>query len=133
MRDGQKTRFARRLRKTMTPAEKLLWWRLRRESEGWKFRRQPPVGPFVADFACLEVRLAVEVDGATHSTAEEIDYDARRTRYLERHGWRVVRFWNSEIFQNLDGVIDTIQDAAWEQENWLKQPESPRDSPPTSR
>jgi len=133
MREGQKTRFARRLRKNMTPAEKLLWWRLRRESEGWKFLRQSPVGPFVVDFACIEVRLAIEVDGATHGTKDEIDYDERRTRYLEREGWRVVRFWNSEIFQNLDGVVETIRNAAWEQENWLKQSESPRGSPPTSR
>jgi very-short-patch-repair endonuclease len=131
MREGEKTRFARRMRKTMTPAEKLLWWRLRREAEGWKFRRQPPVGPFVLDFGCVEVRLAIEIDGATHSTDEEIDYDQRRTRYLECEGWRVVRFWNSEIFQTLDGVVETIRSAAWEQQHWLNP--SLCDSPPTSR
>jgi very-short-patch-repair endonuclease len=117
----------------MTSAEKLLWWRLRRESEGWKFLRQPPIGPFVVDFACIEARLAVEVDGATHSTAEEIDYDQRRTCYLEREGWRVVRFWNSEIFQNLDGVVETIRGAAWEQQHWLNPPESPRGPPSDTR
>jgi len=126
MRDGQKTRFARRMRRNLTSAEKLLWWKLRRRSQGWKFLRQPPVGPFVPDFACLEVRLVIEVDGETHSTEEEIAYDKSRTRYLEQRGWRVVRFWNSEIFENLDGVINTIRNVAWEQENWLaKSPESP--------
>jgi very-short-patch-repair endonuclease len=119
MRKEHKTRFARRLRKNMTPAETLLWWRLRRNAEGWKFRRQPPIGPFVVDFGCMEVRLAIEVDGATHSTAEEIAYDERRTQYLESLGWRVVRFWNWEITRNLGGVVETIRNAAWEQESWL--------------
>src|SRR5262245_48076932 len=100
MRKGQKTRFARRMRRNMTPAERLLWWRLRRVSEGWKFRRQAPVGPFVLDFSCIEARLAIEIDGATHGTSEEIAYDESRTRYLERNGWRVVRFWNAEVFSN---------------------------------
>ena len=87
-------------------------------AEGWKFLRQKPIGPFVVDFACVEARLAIEIDGATHSTAWEIDYDRRRTRFLEREGWGVLRFWNSEIFQNLDGVVETIRNATREQENW---------------
>jgi very-short-patch-repair endonuclease len=118
VRDEEKMRFARRMRRSMTPAEVLLWSRLRRGSQGWKFRRQPPVGPFVLDFACVEIRLAIEVDGATHATEEEIAYDASRTRYLEERGWRVVRFWNREVFGNLAGVVDTIRNAAWEQD-WL--------------
>ena len=97
MRDGQKTRFARRLRRNMTPAERLLWWKLKEKQQGWKFLRQTPVRPFVVDFACLEVLLAIEVDGASHSTKDELDYDASRTLYLESQGWRVVRFWNREI------------------------------------
>ena len=125
MRDEEKKRFARRLRRNMTPAEKLLWWKLKRVSQGWKFRRQAPVGPFIIDFGCIEICLAIEVDGATHSSEDEIAYDKQRTRYLEREGWRVVRFWNAEIFQNLDGVIDTICKAAWEQDNWLKKPTKP--------
>jgi len=119
MRDAQKTRFARRLRKSMTPAERLLWWKLKDKQQGWKFLRQTPVGPFIVDFACLEVLLAIEVDGATHHAKDEIEYDASRTRYLESQGWRVVRFWNREIFENLNGVVDTIHNAALEQEQWL--------------
>ena len=119
MRDGQKTRFARRMRRNMTPAEKLLWWKLRGAAQGWRFRRQPPVGPFVPDFACVEIKLVVEIDGETHSSDEEITYDRMRTRYFEERGWRVIRFWNAEIFENLAGVINTIRNAAWEQENSL--------------
>jgi very-short-patch-repair endonuclease len=122
MREEQKRDVARRLRRNMTPAEKLLWWKLRRMTQGWKFRRQPPVGPYVPDFACLEIKLAIEVDGATHGTDDEISYDRSRTRYLEERGWRVVRFWNREIFENLAGVVDTIRNTAWEQENWLAKP-----------
>jgi very-short-patch-repair endonuclease len=107
------------MRRNMTPAEALLWSRLRRSALGWKFRRQPPVGPYVPDFACLEIRMAIEVDGATHAADDEIAYDTRRTRYLEERGWRVMRFWNREVFENLAGVVDTIRNAAWEQENWL--------------
>ena len=124
VRDGQKTRFARRMRRGMTPAEVLLWSKLRRSSQGWRFRRQPP--PYVLDFACVEIKLAIEVDGATHAADDEIAHDARRTAYLEERGWRVVRFWNREIFENLAGAVDTIRYAAWEQENWLaRSPESP--------
>jgi very-short-patch-repair endonuclease len=119
VRDGEKTRFARRMRRNMTPAEVLLWSKLRRGSQGWRFRRQPPVGPYVLDFACLEIRLAIEIDGATHASDDEVAHDARRTRYLEERSWRVVRFWNREVFENLAGVVDTIRNAALEQENWL--------------
>jgi very-short-patch-repair endonuclease len=82
MREEEKTRFARRMRRNITPAEKLLWWKLKDKQQGWKFHRQKTIGPFVADFACLEVLLVIEIDGATHSTKEEIEYDAGRTRFL---------------------------------------------------
>jgi very-short-patch-repair endonuclease len=65
------------------------------------------------------MRLAIEIDGATHGTDDEIARDAQRTRYLQARGWRVVRFWNQEVFENLAGVVDTIRNAAWEQENGL--------------
>ncbi len=103
MRKGQKMRVARRLRRNMTPAERLLWWKLKEEQQGWKFLRQHPIGPFVADFACVEIELAIELDGATHSAPEEIAHDAARTAYLEREGWRVIRFWNADVFGNLKG------------------------------
>ena len=127
MRDGQKTRFARRLRRNMTAAERLLWWKLKKEAQGRKFNRQTPIGPFVVDFARIDVKLVIEVDGETHSTPEEIVYDRNRTLYLERSGWRVVRFWNAEIFQNLDGVVETICEAARDHEMWLAQ--KPLESP----
>jgi len=94
----------------MTDAERKLWARLRsRAIAGAKFRRQLPIGPFVADFACVERRLVVEVDGGQHAQAQR--NDARRTRALADHGYTVLRFWNSEVLQNLDGVLATIEAA----------------------
>jgi very-short-patch-repair endonuclease len=121
MRDLEKRNFARRLRKSMTRAEVLLWAKLRGKALGYRFKRQSPIGPFVADFACVEVKLALEVDGATHGSNDEIAYDESRTRYFERNGWRVLRFWNREVIDNIDGVLESISRAAWEQENWLKE------------
>ncbi len=107
-RAGLTTR-ARDLRLRQTRAEGLLWWRLRdRRMSGWKFRRQVPVGPFVVDFLCHEVRLVIEVDGATHGEAGEVAYDQRRTRYLEGLGLKVLRVSNGEVFENLAGVCDMI-------------------------
>jgi very-short-patch-repair endonuclease len=97
---------ARRLRATMTDSERRLWSALRgRRLQNYKFRRQHPIGPYVADFACIEHRLAVEADGGQHT--ENVD-DARRTAWLERHGWRVLRFWNNDILNNIDGVQETV-------------------------
>jgi len=115
MREGEKKAAARRFRKKLTPAETLLWWRLRREHDGWLFRRQHPIGPYIADFACIEARLVVEVDGATHGTDEEIAHDQRRTQFLESDGWRVLRFWNDEVVKNRAGVRETIHGALCEQ------------------
>ena len=115
MREIEKKAMARRLRKKLTPAEALMWWRLRREFGDWRFRRQHPIGPYIADFACVEARLVVEIDGATHGTAEERAYDARRTRFIEAGDWRVVRFSNDEVARNRDGVRATILGALQEQ------------------
>ncbi len=99
----------------MTDAERKLWTRLRnRGVAGAKFRRQVPVGPFIADFACVERRLIVEVDGGQHADASAADH--RRTRVLNHHGYIVLRFWNSEVLQNLDGVLATIEAALREAE-----------------
>ncbi|HYB57668.1 MAG TPA: endonuclease domain-containing protein, partial [Alphaproteobacteria bacterium] len=90
-------RNARQLRIDMTDAERRLWSALRgRRLEGYKFRRQHPLGPFIVDFACLEHRLVVEADGG-HADSDD---DRRRTAWLERRGWRVVRFWNNDILAN---------------------------------
>jgi very-short-patch-repair endonuclease len=100
---------ARSLRKTLTPAERKLWNAIRaRRLMGFKFVRQLPVGPFIADFACREANLIVEVDGDTHSTETERRYDAARTQYLREQGFNVLRFWNDDIYRALPGVCDAI-------------------------
>ena len=108
MRKIEKKAMARRLRKKLTSAKALMWWRLRRDYGDWRFRRQHPVGPYIADFACIEARLVIEIDGATHSSPEDIAHDERRTRFLNAQGWRVARFWNDEVVRNRDAVRDTI-------------------------
>lgn len=102
-------RRARKLRREQTEAERRLWQKLRdRRLGGFKFVRQEPIGPYFADFVCRERALVVEIDGATHSTDDELAYDARRTAFLEREGFRVLRATNAEIYENLDGVLETI-------------------------
>ena len=104
--DGSVER-ARRLRREATPAEKKLWAVLRRGGLGGaKFRRQQRLGPFVADFACQSARLVIEIDGDSH--VFQIDYDARRTEFLKREGYRVLRFANGEVMENLEGVCRVI-------------------------
>ncbi|MEX2617104.1 MAG: endonuclease domain-containing protein [Alphaproteobacteria bacterium] len=95
----------RALRRNATDAEALLWSRLRnRQIGGRKFRRQHPVGPCIADFACPEAMLIVELDGGQHRP----ETDAARTAYLEARGFTVLRFWNNEALGNPDGVLETI-------------------------
>jgi very-short-patch-repair endonuclease len=95
------------LRREATPAEKKLWSVLRGSAlGGLKFRRQQRLGPFVADFACQSARLVIEIDGDSH--AHQIDYDARRTEFLIREGYRVLRFTNSDVMDNLEGVCRAI-------------------------
>ena len=103
------TRRARGLRRAQTPAEARLWSKLRnRGLAGHKFVRQEPIGPYFADFLCRERALIVEVDGATHSTEEELAQDARRSRFLEEKGYTVLRALNTEVMNELDGVLETI-------------------------
>lgn len=111
MRDNEKPtiRKARALRKAMPKSEVILWSRLRREQlGGYRFRRQIPIGPYIADFACAELRLLIEVDGATHTTPAEIERDARRTAFLQQQGWLVWRVWNNEVYDNLEGVLEGL-------------------------
>ncbi len=87
----------------------MLWQALRnRMLARWKFRRQHPVDRYVVDFVCLDAKLVIELDGATHSTEAEIARDRERTRILEACGCQVIRFTNAEVYSNLDGVIETI-------------------------
>ncbi|HZF44677.1 MAG TPA: endonuclease domain-containing protein [Sphingomonadaceae bacterium] len=97
---------AKALRREMTVAERLLWKHLRgRQLAGAKFRKQQPIGPFIGDFVCQEKRLIVEADGGQHADSET---DVQRTRFLESKGYRVIRFWNNEILQNIEGVLTAI-------------------------
>jgi very-short-patch-repair endonuclease len=90
----------------MTDAERRLWSALRsRRLQGFKFRRQHPLGNYILDFACIEHRLVIEADGGQH--ADNLA-DERRTAWLESQGWRVIRFWNNDILTNTEGVLDAI-------------------------
>ena len=101
------SRNARALRANQTEAESRLWQRLRdRQLAGVKFRRQAPVGPYIADFICLAAKLIVEIDGGQH--AESAEADAARTAWLEGQGFRVLRFWNNDAMANTDGVLEEI-------------------------
>ena len=102
-------RTARNLRCSMTDAERLLWYFLRaRRFAGCKFRRQHPIGPFIADFACVEHRLVIEADGGQHA---ESATDSRRTHWLEAEGWRVMRYWNDDILYRTNEVLEEIRKA----------------------
>ena len=101
--------FARRMRKTPTEAERKLWWHLRHRLplNGSHFRRQVQIGPYIADFACHELKLVIEIDGGQHGV--RTTKDEARTRRLELEGYRVLRFWNNEVLANIDGVLAEIQ------------------------
>jgi very-short-patch-repair endonuclease len=102
--------FSRQLRNEMTVAESYLWQRLRsRQIHGFKFRRQHPVGKYILDFACIEARLAIEVDGGQHNEMQI--NDDQRTALLEAQGWKVLRFWNNEVLQNIEGVLEKVLNA----------------------
>lgn len=102
---------ARKLRRSSTGAERNLWAHLRdRQLKGAKFRRQHPVGPYIADFFCLDARLIIELDGGGHDRDEQRRADAARSTYLESCGYRVLRFWNNEVVDNIDGVLEKISD-----------------------
>ena len=99
--------LARTLRQILTPAERRLWARLRdRRLNGFKFRRQQPIGRFIVDFCCPGSQVVVEVDGDVH--AEQRNYDAERSQWLERNGYRVLRFTNREVCGQLDSVLEAI-------------------------
>jgi very-short-patch-repair endonuclease len=112
--------LARALRREQTPAEARLWSRLRNGNlMGIKFRRQVPVGPYIADFLSRQARLVVEADGGQHGEQEA--YDAERTRFLEFRGYQVLRFWNHYILTDIDTVMDVIGEAA----HWAVHAENP--------
>jgi very-short-patch-repair endonuclease len=91
----------------MTDVERRLWRAIRgKQVNAHRFRRQHPIGPYIADFACIEQKVVIELDGGQHQ--ERSAHDEQRTAYLQTRGWQVLRFWNNEILNNLDGVLSTI-------------------------
>ena len=111
MPDRQKLKArARAMRNEPTPAERALWRELRNgQLDGLKFRRQVPLGRYIADFACMYPRLIVEADGGQHAESED---DARRDEWLTAQGFRVLRFWNVEVQNETEGVLTAIRAAA---------------------
>lgn len=99
--------FARALRTESTDVERLLWRHLRaRRFAGYKFKRQQPIGPYIADFVCFNAKLVVELDGGQH--AERTDEDARRDAWLRSQGFDVLRFWNTEVIEEPEAVLSLI-------------------------
>jgi len=98
--------FSHQLRREMTDAEQHLWRRLRMHQLGVKFRRQHPCGSYILDFACIELKIAIELDGGQHGEMQI--QDNLRAVWLEAQGWEVVRFWNNEVLRNIEGVLEKI-------------------------
>lgn len=103
---SENTNRARALRRDMTEAERTLWFLLRsRRFSGFKFRRQVPIDPYVADFLCFERKIVVECDGSQHADSA---HDARRDAWFAARGFRTLRFWNHDVLRNRDVVADTL-------------------------
>jgi very-short-patch-repair endonuclease len=108
--DGQVNDYARELRNNATEAERLLWRHLRRRQlNGFKFRRQRPIGRYVCDFVCLEASVVVELDGSQH--VAQTPYDANRDAFLRSNGFRILRFWNGDVLRQTDCIVETIYEA----------------------
>lgn len=103
--------FARQMRRTPTEAERKLWWHLRHRLplSGTHFRRQVQLGSYVADFACHQTKIVIEVDGGQHGS--RIPQDETRSQSIVSEGYRVLRFWNNDVLSNIDGVLTEIQSA----------------------
>ena len=103
-------KLIRGLRRRQTDVEEKLWMHLRnRQIEGTKFRRQQAIGHYIVDFICYERKLIIEIDGGQHNEPSNIDQDHQRTIFLESRGYKVVRYWNNAIIENIDGVLVHIQ------------------------
>lgn len=106
VRHRQSTIRARDLRQSQTEAEKVIWHHLKaKRFLGLKFKRQHPIGPYFPDFVCLEQKLVIEIDGGQHS---ENTKDVTRTKYLEKEGYTVIRFWNNDVLGNIDGLLSSL-------------------------
>jgi very-short-patch-repair endonuclease len=108
LRSNPKTRTrAIELRKEPTPAESKLWAYLRSDQLGVNFRRQHAIGNYIPDFVCIKKKIIIELDGSQH--IEQAEYDTERTEYLELQGYKVIRFWNNDVMNDVNGVIKAIQ------------------------
>jgi very-short-patch-repair endonuclease len=122
-------RRAKDLRRSQTEAEVFVWGELRsRRFAGFKFRRQVPLGNYIVDFVCLDRRVIVELDGGQHNEASHKKYDARRDAWLRNQGFEVLRFWNTDVFLEWEGMADAIWRALHRRPS--RRPQSPP-SPPT--
>jgi very-short-patch-repair endonuclease len=128
MREGSKRDLARRLRRDLTEHERRLWYLLRdRRFSGTKFRRQLPIGPYVADFASVSHKLVIEIDGGQHANSAK---DADRDAYLRAQGWTILRFWNNEVMENREGVLMTIAENITRSSPLTRSPSATRPLPP---
>ena len=101
--------FAKKLRNNLTDAEKRLWYFLRtKQVSGLKFRRQAPIGPYIVDFVCFPKKLVIELDGGQHAEIWHKEKDAKRDAWLASQGFTVLRFWDNEVLQNMEGVGEKI-------------------------
>ena len=123
---------ARRLRRTMTAPEVILWHRLRRRPGGFKFRRQHPAGPYVLDFFCSGARLAIELDGIAHEMGGRATGDAARDRWLDKQGVTTLRIPASAVARSADEVVEWIVASCIERCDPLHRPASPSGPPPRS-
>jgi very-short-patch-repair endonuclease len=117
------TKIAKTLRKRPTDAERLLWKHLRtKQLDGLKFRRQEPIGSYVADFVCFESNVLIEVDGGQHNASEK---DIIRDAWFRAQGFRVLRFWNHDVLQNIEGILEVIRRTSTQQSPDLPSPTPP--------
>lgn len=108
---NNKTILAKNLRKNATIQERRLWNLLKnRQFYNLKFKRQQPVGEYIVDFICKEAKIIIEVDGGQHNTNDNIRRDKERTDYLEGLGYKVIRFWNNEIYEDIDGILSKLKE-----------------------
>src|SRR3989304_1627740 len=104
---NKSTNIARTLRKNFTETERLLWKHIRQKQlDGYKFRRQQPIGQYIVDFVNFERKIIIELDGGQHT---EIEKDKERDKFLRDQGFKVLRFWNHEVFENVEGVLEVIK------------------------
>ncbi len=110
----------RNLRKQEIGAEKVLWSNLRNKQQKFKFRRQHGIGKYIVDFYCPKLKLAIEIDGATHSTNKEIKKDLEREKFINKFGIIIKRYYNSDVYENLDAVMSNIYESCIKRQEELK-------------